>query len=124
MGNRRRRSYIEVTSDLSRRVYDHKHGLVPGFTSKHLLERRYFEETAELVAIAHEKELKGWRCSKKIALIEKLNPHAQISAMILSSSLLHATPDKSLRGDPSPTPPNLHPASFGMTAKGPPGHPE
>ena len=48
-----------------------------GFTSKYFLERLvYLEETNDVsAAIAREKELKGWRRSKKIALIEKVNPH-------------------------------------------------
>ena len=77
MTNRTRRLYIGVTNDLIRRVYEHEHRLVPGFTSKYFLERLvYLEETDEVsAAIAREKELKGWRRSKKIALIEKVNPH-------------------------------------------------
>jgi len=49
---------------------------MPGFTSKYFLERLvYFEETDDVgAAIAREKELKGWRRSKKIALIQKVNP--------------------------------------------------
>ena len=49
---------------------------MPGFTSKYFLERLvYFEETNDVgAAIAREKELKGWRRSKKIALIQKVNP--------------------------------------------------
>jgi putative endonuclease len=76
MTNRTRRLYIGVTNDLGRRVYQHKHHVMPGFTSKYFLERLvYFEETNDVrAAISREKELKGWRRSKKIALIEKLNP--------------------------------------------------
>ena len=76
MTNRTRRLYIGVTSDLQRRVYEHKHRLVPGFTSKYFLQRLvYVEDTNDVaVAIAREKELKGRRRSKKIALIERVNP--------------------------------------------------
>ena len=76
MTNRTRRLYVGVTNDLGRRVYQHKHHVMPGFTSKYFLERLvYFEETNDVrAAISREKELKGWRRSKKIALIEKLNP--------------------------------------------------
>jgi len=75
MTNRTRRLYIGVTNDLHRRVYEHKHRLVHGFTSKYFLERLvYFEETDDVgAAIAREKELKGWRRSKKIALMQKVN---------------------------------------------------
>ena len=76
MTNRTRRLYIGVTNDLCRRVYEHKHRLVPSFTSKYFIERLvYFEHTDDVsAAIAREKELKGWRRSKKIALIQKANP--------------------------------------------------
>ena len=64
--NRTRRLYIGVTN-LYRRVYEHKHRLVQGFTSKYFLERLvYFEESDDIgAAIAREKELKGWRRPKK-----------------------------------------------------------
>jgi putative endonuclease len=76
MTNRTRRLYIGVTNDLGRRVNEHQHRLMPGFTSKYLLERLvYSEDTDDIgAAIAREKELKGWRRSKKIALIQKVNP--------------------------------------------------
>ena len=76
MSNRTRRLYIGVTNDLIRPVYEHQHRLVPGFTSKYFLERQvYYEDSDEVgAAIAREKELKGWRRSKKIALIQKVNP--------------------------------------------------
>ena len=51
MTNRTRRLYIGVTNDLRRRVYEHKHRLMPGFTSKYFLERLvYFEDTDDLGA--------------------------------------------------------------------------
>jgi putative endonuclease len=76
MTNRTRRLDIGVTNGLRRRVNEHKHRLVPGFTSKDFLERLvYFEDTDDVgAAVAREKELKGWRRSKKIALIQKVNP--------------------------------------------------
>jgi putative endonuclease len=76
MTNRTQRLYIGVTYDLGRRACEHKHRLVPGFTSKYYLERLvYFEDTDDIgAAIAREKELKGWRRSKKIALIRKVSP--------------------------------------------------
>ena len=119
MTNRTRRLYIGVTNDLGRRVYEHKHRLVPGFTSKYFLERLvYYEDTDDIgAAIAREKELKGWRRAKKIALIQKVNPQwSDLSRDLLDR--VAASPDKSLRGDPSPTPSQLLPASFGMTVKG------
>jgi putative endonuclease len=68
--------YIGVTNDLERRVYEHKRKLVPGFTSRYNLTRLvYFEETADVrAAIEREKQLKGWRRSRKAELVETMNP--------------------------------------------------
>ena len=68
--------YIGVTNDLKRRVYQHKHKLIEGFTKKYDVTRlAYYEETQDVqAAIAREKEIKSWRRSKKIALIKLLNP--------------------------------------------------
>ncbi|MEW5874772.1 MAG: GIY-YIG nuclease family protein [Candidatus Zixiibacteriota bacterium] len=76
MANRSRMTYIGSTSDLNARVYQHKHGTTPGFTSKYRLNRLvYFESTTDARAmVARERELKGWRREKKVALIESLNP--------------------------------------------------
>ena len=68
--------YVGVTNDLSRRMHEHKQGLVRGFSWKYNVDRLvYFETTPEsLGAIAREKQIKGWRRAKKIALIESRNP--------------------------------------------------
>ena len=68
--------YIGVTSNLPKRVYEHKNHVVKGFTDKYNVDKLvYFEETAEIeVAIAREKQLKGWTRAKKIRLIESTNP--------------------------------------------------
>ncbi len=65
-----------VTSDLSRRVYEHREGLTPGFTSRYGCKRLVFYERYERIvdAIAREKQIKGGSRAKKIALIEALNP--------------------------------------------------
>ena len=74
--NSSRTLYVGVTNDLRRRVHEHKRKLVPGFTEKYNLTwLAYFEETADIKsAIAREKQIKKWRRSKKIALIESKNP--------------------------------------------------
>ena len=75
LASRSRTLYVGVTSDLESRVYQHKHKLVPGFTSKYNIDRLvYFEvcEGAEC-AIAREKQIKSWSRTKKIALIEGVN---------------------------------------------------
>ena len=67
--------YIGVTNNLERRVYEHKQGIVPGFTEKYKChELLYYEETADVgVAIAWEKQLKKWSRAKKERLIDSLN---------------------------------------------------
>ena len=76
MTNKSRTLYTGVTNDLERRVYEHKQKLVPGFTAKYNITRLvYFEVTQDIqAAIAREKQIKGWLRSKKIALIESVNP--------------------------------------------------
>ncbi len=68
--------YTGVTNDLRRRVYEHKHKLMPGFTARYNVTRlAYFEETDNInSAITREKEIKSWRRSKKLLLIKSLNP--------------------------------------------------
>jgi len=68
--------YTGITNDLPRRVYEHKHQLVPGFTAKYGVERLvYFEEATDVrAAIAREKQVKGWTRAKRVALIESMNP--------------------------------------------------
>jgi putative endonuclease len=76
MASKSRTLYVGMTSDLERRVFEHKNKLVPGFTRKYNITRLvWFEEFADpLQAIEGEKRIKGWRREKKVALIEKTNP--------------------------------------------------
>jgi putative endonuclease len=68
--------YIGVTSNLQKRIWEHKNKLVDGFTKKYNVDHlMYFEQTTDVLsALAREKQLKKWRREKKIALIEKDNP--------------------------------------------------
>ncbi|HET7037464.1 MAG TPA: GIY-YIG nuclease family protein [Thermomicrobiaceae bacterium] len=68
--------YIGMTNDLERRVWEHKDGSVPGFTSRYSVTRLVLMEDYSDVreAIAREKQLKSWRREKKVALIEAENP--------------------------------------------------
>ena len=68
--------YFGVTSNLKKRVYEHKTGMVEGFTKKYKAhDLVYFEQTADVLsAIAREKILKKWKRKWKLDLIEKVNP--------------------------------------------------
>jgi putative endonuclease len=69
--------YIGMTGNLRKRVFEHKFHRMEGFTDKYQVERLLYRESFDEVqkAINREKQLKGWRRSKKIALIEAVNPH-------------------------------------------------
>ena len=77
MTNRSRTLYTGMTNNLERRVEEHRSKLVPGFTSKYNITRLvYWEEYRDVrEAIAREKEIKGWVRSKKISLINSMNPN-------------------------------------------------
>jgi putative endonuclease len=68
--------YTGVTSDLVKRVYEHKADLVPGFTKKYSVKLLVWYEVHEdvLGAIAREKQIKKWNRSWKIELIQERNP--------------------------------------------------
>jgi putative endonuclease len=67
--------YTGITSDLRRRVYQHKHRLIPGFTADYAVDRLvYFESTSHIrAAIERERQIKSWRREKKLRLIESVN---------------------------------------------------
>ena len=68
--------YTGVTNDLERRMAEHIAGLVKGFAARYRLNRLlWFESCGDVIgAIAREKQIKGWLRSKKVALINSLNP--------------------------------------------------
>jgi putative endonuclease len=74
--NANRALYIGVTNNLARRVAEHKSRTVPGFTAKYGIDTLIHIEASDSInaAIAREKDLKGWRRARKIALIEESNP--------------------------------------------------
>ena len=76
MASRSRVLYVGMTNDLQRRVEQHKQKLVEGFTQRYNVTRLvYYEATNDVhAAIAREKQIKGWRRSKKTELIESINP--------------------------------------------------
>ena len=68
--------YIGVTSDLVKRIYEHKNDLVDGFTKKYKVHRLIWYETHEATesAITREKQIKKWKRAWKLKLIEQNNP--------------------------------------------------
>jgi putative endonuclease len=68
--------YVGVTNDLVRRVSEHQNGEFKGFTRQYRLTILVYHETYPDArsAIAREKQLKGWRRTKKDALISSMNP--------------------------------------------------
>ena len=68
--------YIGVTSDLIKRVWEHRHHVVEGFTKKYHVTVLVWYERHETMqsAIEREKALKNWRRAWKIKLIEEENP--------------------------------------------------
>jgi putative endonuclease len=69
--------YVGVTSNLERRIYEHKNKIIRGFTEKYNLHKLvYFEETQDVnAAIEREKEIKKWRREKKNKLVNFMNPN-------------------------------------------------
>ena len=77
--------YIGITNSLVRRVSEHQRGEIKGFTKTYRVDRLVYYESFNdpRSAISREKELKGWRRSKKNALVETLNPRwADLSGML------------------------------------------
>ena len=68
--------YVGITNNLERRLYEHKHKLIEGFSARYNLYKLVYFETTNNVeaAIAREKQIKGWTRAKKDALIASINP--------------------------------------------------
>ena len=93
--------YVGVTSDLLRRLYEHRNHLIEGFTDKYNVTKVLYYEGYSIVsdAIQREKQIKGWRREKKFALIKTFNPELK--------DLYECLMDSESGGDPS--------AQLGMT---------
>jgi len=76
LASRTRTTYVGVTNDIDRRIYEHKNKLIEGFTVRYDINSLVYYETFQDVrlAIAREKQIKKWRREKKDALIESINP--------------------------------------------------
>ncbi|ANY79770.1 GIY-YIG nuclease [Microvirga ossetica] len=68
--------YVGITSDLPKRVFEHKTHAIPGFTARYNVDRLVYFEVFEdpVTAISREKQLKKWRRAWKVELIERDNP--------------------------------------------------
>ena len=98
--------YTGVTGNLPRRVCEHKNKTTEGFTSRYNLTRLVYYEHFSYpdAAIEREKEIKGWRRNKKLALVESMNPlwydlaaeWADIYKPV-ERTLIRSTPDPSAR---------------------------
>ncbi len=68
--------YVGVTGDLPRRIYEHKTGVVDGFSKKYKTDRLVYCEVYDHIsdAILREKRIKKWNRAWKVELIEKDNP--------------------------------------------------
>ena len=77
MASHRGTLYTGVTNDLARRAYEHRNKLTGGFTAKYNVSKLVHYESTEDVtaAIGREKQIKAWRRSKRVALIEATNPY-------------------------------------------------
>ncbi len=76
LASRSRNFYVGVTNNLEQRLRQHREGLVPGFTSRYRIFRLvHYGVFGDIrLAIAREKEIKGWRREKILWLIERQNP--------------------------------------------------
>ena len=76
MANDRPTLYVGVTNNLGRRVFEHKHKLIEGFTKQYNLNKLiYYEVFTDIdVSIQSEKQLKHWNRIWKLRLVMKLNP--------------------------------------------------
>jgi len=69
--------YLGVTNDLERRMFEHKHKIIDGFTKQYGLDKLMYFEVYQYIndAIRREKNMKKWKRQWKINLIEKDNPN-------------------------------------------------
>jgi putative endonuclease len=77
LANRTRRLYTGVTNNILRRIYEHRNGQKTVFAHRYNINRLVYLESSNDVrtAIGREKQIKGWRREKKVALIEAMNPN-------------------------------------------------
>src|SRR5687767_529655 len=98
LANRSRTLYVGVTGNIHRRLQQHRAGVASSFTNRYLVRRLVYVDSSSLArdAIAREKQIKGWSRSKKVALIESVNPEW----LDLAASWFEPTHPKSKAKDP------------------------
>ena len=77
LGSRRNGTlYVGMTDDLLRRTWEHRNGVVPGFTKQYGVKQLFWYEVYETraAAVLRERQIKKWNRSWKLELIEKMNP--------------------------------------------------
>lgn len=79
MANNKPTLYTGMTEDLIKRVWQHKQGLVDGFTKKYHLHKLVYYEVLETImqAIIREKQIKGMNRDEKLSMIKKFNPNLE-----------------------------------------------
>ncbi|MCS7067522.1 MAG: GIY-YIG nuclease family protein [Meiothermus sp.] len=77
LASHKRVLYVGMTSNIAKRMYEHRHKPTGGFTARYNVNQLvYFEQTNQVEeAIRREKQIKGWRREKKLELIRTFNPH-------------------------------------------------
>jgi putative endonuclease len=76
LANRTRRMYVGATSDLAKRVWQHRHSPHPHFTRRYNITALVYFELVEIArtAVARERQIKGWSRARKLALVDASNP--------------------------------------------------
>ena len=76
LANRSGVTYVGMTSNLFNRMAQHREGLIPGYTTEHNIKRLVYFEPIENAhaAVARERQIKKWRRSRNVALVESINP--------------------------------------------------
>ena len=97
--------YTGCTTDLPKRMYEHREGLVPGFTRRYGVKRLVYVETYDDIsdAIVRERRIKEWQRNWKIQLIERENPFWEdLAVSLLGFDPLPPPPKESPRRKPGP----------------------
>jgi putative endonuclease len=104
LSSRSRNLYTGMTNNLLRRTAEHKYELVSGFSARYRIHRLVHVEmfTDVRAAISREKQIKGWRREKKIALIETDNPSwGDLAENWFPKATAHADPSPRLNDNRS-----------------------